>query len=42
MLKRVLALPGQTVCRCRLTITVDNITLGDARERDNRGQPQSV
>jgi conjugative transfer signal peptidase TraF len=42
MLKRVLALPGQTVCRDRLTITVDNIALGDARERDSRGRPLPV
>jgi conjugative transfer signal peptidase TraF len=39
MLKRVLALPGQTVCRDRLTITVDKIQIGEARERDSRGRP---
>jgi conjugative transfer signal peptidase TraF len=39
MLKRVLALPGQTVCRDRLTITVDEIEIGEARERDSRGRP---
>ena len=39
MLKRVLALPGQTVCRTRLTISVDSIEMGQARERDARGQP---
>ncbi|MBV8744149.1 MAG: S26 family signal peptidase [Xanthobacteraceae bacterium] len=39
MLKRVLALPGQTVCRNGLTITVDGIDLGNARERDGRGRP---
>jgi soluble lytic murein transglycosylase-like protein len=39
MLKRVLALPGQTVCRNGLTITVDNIATGEARERDSRGRP---
>jgi conjugative transfer signal peptidase TraF len=42
MLKRVLALPGQTVCRDRLTITVDNIALGDAHERDSRGRALPV
>jgi conjugative transfer signal peptidase TraF len=42
MLKRVLAVPGQTVCRNRLTITVDNIALGDARERDSRDRPLPV
>lgn len=39
MLKRVLALPGQTVCRNGLTIAVDGIDIGDARERDGRGRP---
>ena len=39
MLKRVLALPGQTVCRNGLTIAVDGIDVGDARERDGRGRP---
>ena len=39
ILKRVLALPGQTVCRDRLTITVDDMALGEARERDSRGRP---
>ena len=38
MLKRVLALPGQTVCRQGLTITVDKIEMGVARERDSRGR----
>lgn len=39
MLKRVLALSGQTVCRHGLTIAVDGIDVGDARERDGRGRP---
>jgi type IV secretory pathway protease TraF len=39
MLKRVLALPGQTVCRNGLTITVDNIANGEAHHRDSRGRP---
>lgn len=38
MLKRILALPGQTICRNALTITVDDIAVGDARERDSRGR----
>jgi conjugative transfer signal peptidase TraF len=42
MLKRVLALPGQTVCRDGLAITVDNIATGEARERDSRGRPLPV
>ncbi len=39
MLKRVLALPGQTVCRIGLTVTVDGIEMGQAHERDGRGRP---
>jgi type IV secretory pathway protease TraF len=42
MLKRVLALPGQTVCRDRHAITVDEIEMGVARERDGRGKPLPV
>ncbi len=42
MLKRILALPGQTVCRTGLTIAVDDIELGQARERDARGRPLPV
>ena len=38
MLKRVLALPKQTVCRDNLTITVNSIELGEARERDSNGR----
>lgn len=39
MLKRVLALPGQTVCREGLTILVDAIAMGRARARDGHGRP---
>jgi conjugative transfer signal peptidase TraF len=42
MLKRVLALPEQTVCRDNLTITVDKIEVGEARERDSRGRPLPI
>jgi conjugative transfer signal peptidase TraF len=42
MLKRVLALPGQTVCRKGLTISVDGIDMGDALSRDGRGRPLPV
>jgi conjugative transfer signal peptidase TraF len=38
LIKRVLALPGQTVCREKLLITVDGIDMGVARERDRRGR----
>jgi conjugative transfer signal peptidase TraF len=39
MLKRVLALPGQTVCREEFRITVDKTEMGVAREHDSRGRP---
>ena len=42
MLKRVLALPGQTVCREEFRITVDNTEMGVAREHDSRGRPLPV
>jgi conjugative transfer signal peptidase TraF len=42
MLKRVLALPGQTVCRKGLTISVDAVDMGDALSRDRRGRPLPV
>jgi conjugative transfer signal peptidase TraF len=42
MLKRVLALPGQTVCRTDRTITVDGVTMGEALDRDSRGRPLPV
>ena len=38
MLKRVLALPGQTVCCMDRTITVDGIAMGKALDRDSRGR----
>jgi conjugative transfer signal peptidase TraF len=39
MLKRVLALPGQIVCRRKRTITVDGIAVGEALDNDTRGRP---
>jgi conjugative transfer signal peptidase TraF len=38
LLKRVLALPGQTVCRTGRTITVDGTAFGDALDRDRLGR----
>ena len=38
LIKRILALPEQTVCRKDLAITVDGIEMGAARERDRRGR----
>jgi conjugative transfer signal peptidase TraF len=42
MLKRVLALPGQMVCRKGLTIVIDGIEMGNALPRDSRGRPLPV
>ncbi|MDA9545333.1 conjugal transfer protein TraF [Bradyrhizobium sp. CCBAU 45321] len=39
MLKRVLALPGQSVCRTGLMISVDDVAMGEAMDRDGRGRP---
>ncbi|WP_316172264.1 S26 family signal peptidase [Bradyrhizobium sp. SZCCHNRI3037] len=42
LLKHVAALPGQTVCRCGLTILIDAIEVGKAQERDGQGRPLPV
>ncbi len=42
LLKRILALPGQTVCRQNLLITVDGVVMGVARERDHLGRALPV
>lgn len=38
MLKRVLALPGQTACRHGEVITIDNIEMGRAHQHDSRSR----
>lgn len=38
ILKRVLALPGESVCRIGRTITVEGIAVGDALDRDRLGR----
>jgi len=38
LVKHVLALPGQTVCRDGRTITVDGVTVGEALEHDRVGR----
>jgi conjugative transfer signal peptidase TraF len=38
LLKHVLGLPGQTVCRIHLDILIDGIAMATARERDRRGR----
>jgi conjugative transfer signal peptidase TraF len=42
LLKRVVALPGQTVCRTDRTIIVDGFAIGDAIDRDHLGRPLPV
>ncbi len=42
LLKQILALPGQTVCRRRLAVMIDGIVMAMARERDHRGRPLPV
>ena len=42
LVKRVAALPGQTVCRVGGAVTIDTIAAGEARERDSRGRPLPV
>lgn len=39
LLKRVLGLPGQTVCRLGIHITVDAVEMGTALHRDRIGRP---
>lgn len=42
LLKRVLGLPGQRVCRHDRTITVDDVEMGEALERDRIGRDLPV
>ncbi len=42
LLKHIAALAGDTVCRSGRTITVDGVTLAEARERDSRGRDLPV
>jgi conjugative transfer signal peptidase TraF len=42
LLKHILALPGQTICRSDRTITVDGIKVGEALDRDHLGRPLPV
>src|SRR5208283_3574652 len=39
LMKHVAALKGQSVCRNRLTVSVDAVTVGEAREHDSRSRP---
>ncbi|WP_048645279.1 S26 family signal peptidase [Nitratireductor soli] len=42
LLKRVLGLPGQVVCRIGRTITVDAVEMGEALDRDSIGRALPV
>lgn len=42
ILKRVLGVPGQDVCRIGRTITVDGVEMGEALERDSLGRDLPV
>ncbi len=42
LLKRVIGLPGQHVCRVGRTITVDGVEMGDALDRDRIGRALPV
>jgi conjugative transfer signal peptidase TraF len=42
LLKAVVALPGQTVCRIDRTVSVDGTALGAALTRDHLGRPLPV
>jgi len=42
LLKHIAALAGDTVCRFGSTITVDNVALAEARDRDSRGRALPV
>jgi len=42
LMKHVAALKGQSICRIGLTVSVDSVKTGEARERDSRGRPLPV
>ena len=42
MLKHILALPGQTVCRSGRSVSVDGTAMGDALDHDSLGRPLPV
>jgi conjugative transfer signal peptidase TraF len=42
ILKHILALPGQAVCRFGSAISVDAVAVGDARDRDSHGRALPV
>jgi conjugative transfer signal peptidase TraF len=42
LVKRVVGLPGQTVCRIHHAITIDGVEIGAALETDRLGRPMPV
>lgn len=42
LIKRVVAVPGQTVCRKEFRVTVDESPVGAARDHDRKGRPLPV
>jgi conjugative transfer signal peptidase TraF len=42
LLKRILGVSGQTVCRSNLSITIDGVDMGDALPRDRAGRDLPV
>ena len=38
LMKRILAVSGQTVCRSNLSVTIDGVDMGDALPRDRAGR----
>jgi type IV secretory pathway protease TraF len=42
LMKRIAALPGQTVCRIGRNVSVDTIAMGEALARDRRGRELPV
>jgi len=42
LMKRVVGLPGQEVCRTGGAITIDGIAMGDALDHDRRGRPLPI
>jgi conjugative transfer signal peptidase TraF len=42
LIKRILALPGQSVCRSELVISVDGVAMGMALAHDRRARPLPV
>ena len=42
LMKRILGVPGQTVCRNGIIITIDKVEVGQAQTRDRRGRDLPV